>query len=163
DRFILANLDEHGLTLAPPADRRTLIRRVTFDLTGLPPMPAEVDAFLGDRSPDAFTKVVDRLLASPHYGERWGRHWLDVVRYAEATANDANAVMRFAWRYRDYVVDAFNRDLPYDQFIFEQLSGDLLPPPPDKREFARRVIATGFLMVGPKALAETDKEQVRMD
>jgi hypothetical protein len=107
--------------------------------------------------------VVDRLLASPSYGERWGRHWLDVVRYADTTANDANAVMRFAFRYRDYVVDAFNRDKPYDQFIIEQLAGDLLPGPADLRTRAERVIATGFLMVGPKALAETDKEQTRLD
>jgi hypothetical protein len=177
DRFILAKLEEQGLSPAPPADKRTLIRRATFDLTGLPPAPEEIDAFLADDSPDAFAKVVDRLLASPAYGERWGRHWLDVVRYADTTANDANAVMRYAWRYRDYVVDAFNRDLPYDRFVVEQLAGDLLPLTPnpspprgegrrgegDVRETARQVIATGFLMVGPKALAETDKEQTRMD
>jgi hypothetical protein len=163
DCFILAALEEKGLTLSPPADRCTLLRRATFDLTGLPPTPAEIDTFLRDDSPDAFAKVVDRLLASPHYGERWGRHWLDVARYADTTANDANAVMRFAWRYRDYVIDAFNRDLPYDRFVVEQLAGDLLPPSADVREQARRVIATGFLMVGPKALAETDKEQTRMD
>jgi Protein of unknown function (DUF1549)/Protein of unknown function (DUF1553) len=149
--------------IAPPADKRTLIRRVNFDLIGLPPTPQEIDAFLNDQSPDAFAKVVDRLLASPHYGERWGRHWLDVVRYAESTANDSNSVMRYAWRYRDYVVDAFNRDLPYDQFLVEQLAGDLLPPSKDPGEQSRRIIATGFYMIGPKALAETDKEQVRMD
>src|SRR5207245_2288203 len=103
----------------------------------------------------AFAKVLDRLLASPHYGERWARHWLDVVRYADTTANDANAVMRYAWRYRDYVVRAFNEDKPYDQFVVEQLAGDLLPPAADPDETARRVVATGFLMVGPKALAET--------
>ena len=146
-----------------PINRRTLIRRVTFDLIGLPPTPEEIDAFLSDKSPDAFERVVDRLLASPHYGERWGRHWLDVVRYAESTANDSNAVLRYAWRYRDYVIDAFNRDLPYDRFLIEQLAGDLLPPTNDKSENARRIIATGFLMIGPKALAETDKEQVRLD
>jgi hypothetical protein len=163
DRFILARLEAKGLKPAPPADRRTLLRRVTLDLTGLPPTPAEMDAFLADRSPSAFAKVVDRLLASPHYGERWGRHWLDVVRYAETTANDANAVMRYAWRYRDYVVDAFNRDLPFDRFTIEQLAGDLLPHPSDIGEKNRRIIATGFLMVGPKALAETDKEQTQLD
>src|SRR5207244_7010737 len=114
--------------------------------------PAEIDAFLSDDSPDALAKVIDRLLASPHYGERWARHWLDVVRYAETTANDANAVMRFAWRYRDYVADAFNRDLPYDQFLIEQLAGDLLPLTSDKTQLSRQVIATGFLMIGPKAL-----------
>src|SRR5262249_55291253 len=142
---------------------RTLIRRVTFDLTGLPPAPPEIDAFLADDSPGAFARVVERLLASPHYGEHWGRHWLDVVRYAESTANDANAVMRYAWRYRDYVVKAFTQDKPYDQFIVEQLAGDLLPPTADARQRAERVIATGFLMLGPKALAETDKEQVLLD
>ena len=107
--------------------------------------------------------VVNRLLDSPHYGERWGRHWLDVVRYAETTANDANAVMRFAWRYRNYVIDAFNRDLPYDQFVIEQLAGDLLPATDSVETNTRRIIATGYLMVGPKALAETDKEQSRLD
>jgi cytochrome c553 len=163
DRFILAKLQEKGLAPAPRADRRTLIRRVTFDLTGLPPTPAEIDAFLADESPEAFAKVVDRLLASPHYGERWGRHWLDVVRYADSTANDANCVMRYAFRYRDYVVGAFNRDKPYDQFLIEQLAGDLLPPAADRNEAAERVIATGFLMLGPKALAETDKEQTLLD
>jgi cytochrome c553 len=163
DHFILARLEAKGLSPAPRADRRTLIRRVTFDLTGLPPTPQEIDAFLADASPEAFAKVVDRLLKSPHYGERWARHWLDVVRYADTTANDANAVMRFAYRYRDYVVDAFNRDLPFDQFIVEQLAGDLLPPTGDLTQMASRVIATGFLMVGPKALAETDKEQSRLD
>src|SRR5207244_3251866 len=99
-----------------------------------------------DGSPDAFARVVDRLLASPAYGERWGRHWLDVARYADTTANDANAVMRYAWRYRDYVVAAFNADLPYDQFVVEQLAGDLLPATDDPDLAARRVIATGLLM-----------------
>jgi len=163
DRFILEKLEQQRLSPAPPADKRTLLRRVTFDLIGLPPTPEEIDAFLADQSSDALAKVVDRLLRSPHYGERWGRHWLDVVRYAESTANDANAVMQFAFRYRDYVVDAFNRDLPYDQFIIEQLAGDLLPPTTDINEAVRRVIATGYLMIGPKALAETDKEQSRLD
>jgi hypothetical protein len=162
DAFILAKLEAHGLSPAPPADRRTLIRRATFDLTGLPPTPAEIDAFLADTAPDAFDKVVDRLLASPHHGERWGRHWLDAARYADTTANDANAVMRYAWRYRDYVVAAFNKDKPYDQFLVEQLAGDLLPAA-DRDTTVERVIATGFLMVGPKALAETDKEQTLLD
>ena len=165
DRFILARLEAGGLAPAPPAGRRTLIRRATFDLTGLPPAPEDVDAFVNDPDPDgaAFSKVVDRLLASPHYGERWGRRWLDVVRYADTTANDGNFVMRYAWRYRDYVVEAFNRDTPYDRFIVEQLAGDLLPHDGDPRVTAERTIATGFLMVGPKALAETDKEQVKLD
>jgi hypothetical protein len=159
DRFILAKLEAAGLSPAPPADKRTLLRRVTFDLTGLPPTPQELDAYLADNSPDAFARVVDRLLASPHYGERWARHWLDLVRYADTTANDANAVMRYAWRYRDYVAGAFNKDKPYDQFIIEQLAGDLL----SDGKSAEQVIATGFLMIGAKALAETDKEQSRID
>jgi cytochrome c553 len=163
DRFILARLEAAGLRPAPAASRRTLIRRATFDLTGLPPTPEEIDAFLRDERPDAFARVVDRLLASPHYGERWGRHWLDVARYAETTANDANAVMRYAWRYRDYVVGAFNADKPFDQFVLEQLSGDLLPRTGDPHIDAERVIATGFLMIGPKALAEADIEGSRMD
>jgi mono/diheme cytochrome c family protein len=163
DRFILAKLEAAGLSPSPPADKRSLIRRVTFDLTGLPPTPQEIDTFLADRSADAFAKVVDRLLASPHYGERWARHWLDVVRYAESTANDANAVMRYAYRYRDYTVNAFNKDKPYDQFLIEQLAGDLLPAPADANLAAEQIIATGFLMIGPKALAETDKEQSRLD
>ncbi len=163
DAFILAKLEEKGLSPAQRADRRTLIRRVTFDLTGLPPTPPEIDAFLADTSPDAFAKVVDRLLASPHYGERWGRHWLDVARYADSTANDANAIMRYAHRYRDYVVSAFNNDKPYDQFVLEQLAGDLLPPTSDINAAIEHVIATGFLMIGPKALAETDKEQTLLD
>ena len=163
DRFTLSALQEHFRQPASPLDRRQLLRRVTFDLIGLPPTPAETDAFLADRSPDALAIVVDRLLASPHYGERWARHWLDVVRYAETTANDANAVMRYAWRYRNYVIDAFNSDLPYDQFLTEQLAGDLLPPADDIAVNTRRSIATGFLMIGPKALAETDKEQSRLD
>ncbi len=163
DRFVLAKLEEKNLTPAPSADKLTLLRRITFDLTGLPPTPAEAEAFLKDDSPQAFETVVNRLLQSPHYGERWARHWLDVVRYAETTANDANAVMRYAYRYRNYVIDAFNQDLSYDQFIIEQLAGDLLPATDSIETNTRRFIATGYLMVGPKALAETDKEQSRLD
>jgi hypothetical protein len=165
DRFILAKLESAGLQPAPRADRRTLVRRATYDLIGLPPTPADVEALLADPAPDefAFARLVDRLLASPHYGERWGRHWLDVVRYADTTANDGNFVMRYAYRYRDYVANAFNQDKPYDQFVVEQIAGDLLPKSDDPRVTAERIIATGFLMIGPKALAETDKEQVKMD
>jgi hypothetical protein len=163
DRFVLARLETAGLAPNPPAQRLELIRRVSFDLTGLPPTPEEIDAFLADHSPDAFAKVVDRLLASRHYGERWGRHWLDVVRYAETTANDANAVMRFAWRFRDYVIQSLNADKPYDQFLTEQLAGDLLTSTADLPTAIERIVATGFLMIGPKALAETDKEQSRLD
>lgn len=163
DRFTLAALEAHSLTPAQEVNKRTFLRRVTFDLTGLPPTPKEVDAFLADISPQACETVVDRLLKSPHYGERWGRHWLDLVRYAESTANDANAVMAYAWRYRNYVIDAFNNDIPYDQFLIEQLAGDLLPPTETVAVSTRRMIATGYLMIGPKALAETDKEQSRLD
>ena len=163
DRFILARLETAGMVPSSPADKRMLIRRLTLDLTGLPPSPAEIEAYLKDNSPLATETLVDRLLASPHFGERQGRRWLDVVRYAESTANDANAVMRYAWRYRDYVVHAFNTDKPYDQFVIEQLAGDLLPPTGNLSRDATAVIGTGFLMIGPKALAETDKEQSRRD
>ncbi len=105
-----------GLIFAPPAEKRVLLRRVYFDLIGLPPTPAEIDAFLKDDSPDAYEKVVDRLLASPHYGERWGRHWLDLVRYAETHGHEFDFEIPDAWRYRDYVVRAFNADVPFDQF-----------------------------------------------
>ncbi|MFO0977937.1 MAG: PSD1 and planctomycete cytochrome C domain-containing protein [Planctomycetaceae bacterium] len=162
DRFVLAKLNEHQLRPAPPADKRTLLRRVTFRLTGLPPSPDEMDAFLNDATPEAYQRAIDRLLSSHDYGEHWARHWLDVARYAESTANDANAVMRYAWRYRNYVIDAFNTNMPYDQFVKEQLAGDLMPGQ-NAAEKTRRTIATGFLMVGPKALAETDKEQSRLD
>ena len=127
-------------------------------------MGEQIDAFLADKRGDvqALGAVVDRLLASPRYGERWARHWLDVVRYAESTANDGNAVMRYAWRYRDYVIKSLNTDKPYSEFVIEQLAGDLLP---GKTGQARvdAVVATGLLMLGPKALAETDKEQSRLD
>ena len=137
---------------------------MTFDLTGLPPTPKQIDAFLADGRSDveALGVVVDGLLASPRYGERGARHWRDVVRYAESTANDGNAVMRYAWRYRDYVIKSLNTDKPYSEFVIEQLAGDLLP---GKTGQARvdAVVATGLLMLGPKALAETDKEQSRLD
>src|SRR4051794_5114931 len=127
DAFILAKLEEKGLGPAAPADKLTLLRRATFDLTGLPPTDSEISDFLADTSPHAFEKVVDRLLASPRYGERWGRHWLDVARYADSTGADEDHRYPYAWRYRDYVIDAFNRDLPYDRFVMEQVAGDLLP------------------------------------
>ncbi len=162
DRFVLAALESRGLQPAPPADRRTLIRRVTFDLHGLPPTPEEVERFLADTSNDALAKVVDRLLASPRYGERWGRHWLDVARYADSNGMDENMAMANAWRYRDYVVGAFNQDMPYDQFVREQLAGDLLGPA-DPRTTFDRLIATGFLVLGPKMLAEDDPVKMEMD
>ena len=163
DRFILAGLEQKGLAPAPAAEKRTLIRRATFDLTGLPPTPEEVDAFLADRSPDAFAKVVDRLLASPRYGERWGRHWLDVARYADSNGMDENVAYANAWRYRDYVIGAFNGDKPYDQFLLEQLAGDLLPAGDDEAANRERLVATGFLVLGPKMLAEDDPVKMEMD
>jgi hypothetical protein len=156
DRFVLAGLEAKGLQPAPAADRRTLIRRVTFDLTGLPPTPDEIREFLSDTRPDAFARVVDRLLASPAYGERWGRHWLDVARYADSNGVDENLVYANAWRYRDYVIRAFNQDKPIDRFIQEQVAGDLLPSAPDSQLDQDRIIATGYLSLGPKMLAEDD-------
>jgi mono/diheme cytochrome c family protein len=139
DAFILARLEKEGLQPSPEADRPTLIRRLSLDLIGLPPAPNEVDAFVADKSPDAYEKLVERLLASPHYGERWGRHWLDLARYADSNGYEKDAP-RSIWPYRDYVINAFNRDLPFDQFTIEQLAGDLLPDPTlDQR------VATGFL------------------
>jgi hypothetical protein len=165
DHFVLAALEAKGLQPAPPADKRTLIRRATFDLIGLPPTPDEIDAFLSDDSPDAFAKVVDRLLDSPHYGERWARHWLDVARYADSNGLDENVAFGNAWRYRDYVVAAFNKDKPYDQFLLEQIAGDLLPAAENEDLAARheRLIATGFLSLGPKVLAEVDETKMEMD
>ncbi len=162
DRFILAKLEAAGLSPSPRADKRALIRRVTFDLTGLPPTPDEIDAFLADDSPSAFARVVDRLLASPRYGERWGRHWLDVARYADSNGLDENVAHGNAWRYRDYVVAAFNHDKPFDRFVIEQLAGDLLPFDSEAQQH-EQLIATGFLGIGPKVLAETDEAKMRMD
>ncbi len=158
DAFILSKLESNGLRPAPPADRRTLIRRVTFDLTGLPPTQAEIDEFLADHSPQALERVVERLLASPRYGVRWGRHWLDVARYADSNGLDENLAFGNAWRYRDYVVDAYNNDKPFDQFLIEQMAGDLLP---DASIEAK--VATGFLVLGAKVLAEPDREKLEMD
>jgi cytochrome c553 len=163
DNFILAKLEEKKLKPAPAADKRTLLRRATFDLTGLPPTPAEIDAFLADKSPKAFATVVDRLLSSPQYGERWGRHWLDVARYADSNGLDENVAFGNAWRYRDYVVNAFNHDKPYNQFIIEQLAGDLLPPTDNLTVKHERLTALGFLCIGPKVLAEPDKVKLEMD
>lgn len=162
DQFILAKLEEQGMTPAGAADRRTLIRRATFDLTGLPPTPAEINEFLADERPDSFARLIDRLLASPSYGERWGRHWLDVARYADSNGLDENVAHGNAWRYRDYVVAAFNQDMPYDQFLIEQLAGDLLPVQSDD-ERSRLLVATGFLAIGPKVLAEVDESKMQMD
>lgn len=163
DSFILAALEKKGLSPAKPADKRTLIRRATYDLTGLPPTRAEVNEFLADDSPEAFPKVVDRLLASPRYGERWGRHWLDIARYADSNGLDENLVYKNAYRYRDYVIAAFNKDKPFDQFLHEQLAGDLLPPAQDEESAYERWTATGFLSLGAKMLAEDDQVKMKMD
>src|SRR5262249_12514064 len=144
------------------ADRPALLRRVTFDLTGLPPSPYEIDAIVADQSPDAFEKVVDRLLGSPAFGERWGRHWLDVARYGESTGSSRNVPYPHAWRYRDFVIDAFNKDKPYDQFIREQIAGDLLPAECD-RQRDEQLIATGFLALGVKDVNQRFKVRFIMD
>src|SRR6202012_2459799 len=127
-------------------DKRTLLRRVTYDLTGLPPTLEETAAFLADTAPDAFSKIVDRLLASPRYGEQWGRHWLDVVRYADTAGGNSDFPVPSAYRYRDYVIDAFNRDKPYDEFGREQIAADLLPAASDPERF-EHIIATGYLAI----------------
>jgi hypothetical protein len=139
DAFILAKLEEKGLAPSAPANRITLIRRASLDLIGLPPTPEEVQAFVADKSPDAFAKVVDRLLASPHYGERWGRHWLDLARYADSEGFKSDETRPNIWRYRDYVIDSFNADKPYDRFVREQIAGDELYP-----NDPQALIATGF-------------------
>jgi hypothetical protein len=165
DAFILAKLSEKGLTPSEEADRRTLVRRLTFDLHGLPPTFEEVQAFERDSSPDAYEKLADRLLASPRYGERWGRHWLDVVHYGESHGYDKDKPRRNAWPYRDYVVRSFNENKPYKQFVEEQLAGDVLYP-----DDPQGVVATGFIAAGPwdfvghAELREgtTDKEITRL-
>jgi hypothetical protein len=152
DAFVRTELTTQGLRPNPPADRATLIRRVTFDLTGLPPTPEEITAFLDDPAPDdaAFASLVDRLLASPAYGERWGRHWLDVARYADTAGDGADYPVREARLYRDWVVRAFNADQPYDEFLREQIAGDLFAKEGPPERFADRVTATGFLAIGKR-------------
>ncbi len=162
DAFVLRKLQQVNITPSGLADRRTLVRRVTFDLTGLPPTPAEIEQFLSDRAPGAYERLVDRLLASPAYGERWGRHWLDVVRYADSNGLDENVAHGNAWRYRDFVISAFNADKPYSRFVQEQLAGDLLPAK-NLDEKNRHLVATGFLSLGPKVLAEVDETKMEMD
>ena len=162
DQFVLARLESEQLSPNDPADKRTLLRRITFDLIGLPPTADEIADFLADDRPDAVARLVDRLLASPSYGERWGRHWLDVARYADSNGLDENVAHGNAWRYRDYVVESLNRDTPYDQFLVEQLAGDLLETA-DQNERNQHLIATGFLAIGPKVLAEVDELKMQMD
>ncbi|MFN7769546.1 MAG: PSD1 and planctomycete cytochrome C domain-containing protein [Planctomycetaceae bacterium] len=168
DRFVLAKLEAEGLGPAPEANRSTWIRRVTFDLTGLPPTPEAVAAFVADESPQARERVVDRLLDSPAFGERWARHWLDVVRYADY--HDFNPALRTAsceiteaWRYRDWVVSAFNRDLPFDQFIAHQIAGDVLPSPDEGEIYPDGLVATTFLSNGVWDRGDADKEKIVSD
>jgi hypothetical protein len=162
DRFVLAGLEAKGLAPVADADRLTLLRRVYFDLIGLPPGLDDISALLDDKSPGALAKVVDKLLASPQFGERWGRHWLDVARYAESTGKDVNVTFPHAWRYRDYVIGAFNADKPYDQFLREQIAGDLLESK-DNQQRAEQIVATGFLALGTKSVNEQNPRQFYLD
>lgn len=157
DAFIRQRLQAKGLSLSPPAERRTLLRRVHLDLTGLPPSPDEVDAFLSDQAPGAYERLVDRLLASPHFAERWGRHWLDLARFAESDGYENDRLRPDAWRFRDWVIDAWNRDLPFDQFTIEQLAGDLLP----NATPAQRVAAGFHRNTLWNSAASADKEEFR--
>jgi len=165
DRFVLARLNAAGLAPAKAASRRVLIRRLSFDVTGLPPTPQQVARFLADRRPGAWERLVESLLASPHYGQRWGRHWLDVARYADSNGLDENVAYGNAWRYRDWVIDSLNADRPFDAFLRDQVAGDLQRTAdgesPDRRH--ARLIATGFLSLGPKVLAEVDAKKMEMD
>jgi Protein of unknown function (DUF1549) len=160
DAFILQALREKQLSPSAPVDRAQLIRRVSYDLTGLPPSPEDVASFLADNSPDAYEKTVDRLLASPHYGERWAAKWLDVVRYADTNGFELDQDRPHAWRYRDYVIDSFNRDKPYDLFLKEQIAGDELFP--DRKE---ALIATGYLRAGSEHVVSgnIDPEESRQE
>ncbi|MCR9246604.1 MAG: DUF1549 domain-containing protein [bacterium] len=158
DRFVLARLEAEELTPAAPADRHALLRRITYDLTGLPPTQAEIADFVNDRAPDAYERVVERLLASKQYGVKWGRHWLDLVRYAETDGYERDNQKPYIWRYRDWVVDAFNSDMPYGEFLAKQLAGDEMPRP----TVADR-IATGYYRLGIWDDEPTDREQARYD
>ena len=162
DRFVLERLQAAGLSFSEPADRATYIRRVTYDLHGLPPTYDDVQAFVNDTRPDAYEVLVDGLLASPRYGERWGRHWLDIVRFAESNGFERDRLRSNFWRYRDYVISAFNRDLPYNEFVREQLAGDALRP-----DDPQALIATGFLVAGPKndvgTVSELERLMTRQD
>lgn len=164
DVFVLAKIEAKQFTPNPDADRTTLLRRATYDLTGLPPTPEEIESFVRDASPDdqAFARVLDRLLASPRFGERWARHWLDVVHYSDSVGRTMNAAFPYAFRYRDYVIDAFNKDKPYHRFLAEQIAGDLLPTR-TVEERRENMIATGFLSLGAMDLSDAGGEQFAMD
>ena len=161
DAFVQQRLKEAGIQPNPRADRRTLIRRLYFDLLGLPPKPQQIDEFIADQSSDAYEKLVDRLLSSPAFGQRWGRHWLDIARFAESVTL-RGLVQHQAWRYRDYTIEAFNADLPYNEFLKQQIAGDLLPAE-TIAEQRRNAIATTFLTMTNANLEDQDKEKLRMD
>jgi hypothetical protein len=164
DNFVFAALEKHGLAPSPEADRHALVRRVYFDAIGLPPTPAQVEAFLTDTAPDAYEKLVDRLLASPQFGERWAQHWLDVVRFAETNGYELDADRPHAWRYRDYVIRSFNADKPYDQFLTEQIAGDLLAAGKGPQTKAELLIATGMHRCGQAhVVVGTDAAAVRQE
>ena len=162
DSFVLAQLESANLQPAPDADRSTLVRRIHFQLIGLPPTPEQVAAFLEDGRPDAFERLVDQLLKSPHFGERWGRHWLDLARYADSNGLDENFLFREAWRYRNWVIDAMNADVPFNRFLLEQIAGDLLPHDSIEQRDRQRT-AAGFMVVGPKVLLGNDAKKQRME
>ena len=162
DQFVLAGIEANGLHPMRDADRPTLIRRIAFDLTGLPPTPDEVKAFVADQSPEALKRVIDMYLDSERYGERWARHWLDVARYGESSGKEVNVLYPHAWRYRDYVIESFKKDKPYDQFLKEQIAGDLLKFD-GKRDQANKIVATGFLAIGSKGHNNRDRRQFSMD
>lgn len=162
DRFVLAELESHHLAPVNDADKSAFIRRVTFQLTGLPPTPAAVQTFLADSSDDARERLVDGLLSSPQYGERWGRHWLDLARYADSNGLDENFLFREAWRYRNWVREAISADMPFDRFLLEQIAGDLLPYETLQQRDRQR-IAAGFLVIGPKVLLGNNAENQKMD
>ncbi len=162
DRFVLARLEAKALHPLADAEPAVLVRRLYFDLIGLPPAPEQVEAFVGNPTPRAYQQLITQLLDSPQFGERWGRHWLDVVRYGESTGMERNFTYPHAWRYRDYVIQAFNDDKPFDRFIQEQVAGDLLPAKNDAQR-AEQLIATGLLAMGPKSLNENNREKFAMD
>ncbi|MCU0875445.1 MAG: DUF1549 domain-containing protein, partial [Pirellulaceae bacterium] len=163
DQFLLARLEQSELQPAPPADRRTLIRRASFDLLGLPPTPEEVESFVADPAADAFAKLVDRLLQSPHFGRRWARHWLDLVRYAESRGHEFDPTIPNAWQYRDYVVRALNADVPYDQFVREHLAGDLIAPRLGPEGENESILGTGFWFLGEEVHSPVDIRQDEAD
>ena len=162
DRFLLHRLESTGLAPVPDADRRTLLRRVYFDLIGLPPTPEQIHAFLQNDTSEAFEHVVDELLRSPHFGERWGRHWLDVVRFAESSGGGRTLMFPEAWRYRDYVIESLNEDVPYDRFVMQQIAGDLMESS-DLQTKRRQITATAFLLLGPTNYEMQDKQTLEMD